>query len=250
MGLAWSTTDTVNANQGVKILCYAESGAGKTVLCATAPRPAIISAESGLLSLNPQNLDALSARGAFGPGAQLTKNIPVLTISNVQQLVEAYHYFANPANGARQHFSTICIDSITEIGEVVLRNAKMQVKDPRQAYGELIEKMQDTIKLFRDLPGYNVYVAAKMEPVKDEASGTVKYGPSMPGSKMGPALPYYFDEVFHLGINKTQQGDKYRFIRTDGDLQYIAKDRSGTLAEMEAPNLTNIFNKIQQGVKA
>lgn len=249
MALEWSTSSQVNASQGVKILAYAESGAGKTTLCATAPKPVILSAESGLLCLSHDNLNRLNAQGAFGPGAVLAYDIPVLTIRSVAQLTEAYEYLANPRNGARDHFSTICVDSITEIGEVVLANAKLGVKDPRQAYGELIEKMQMTIKAVRDLSGFHTYVAAKMEHMKDEATGTVKYGPAMPGSKMGPALPYYFDEVFQLGINRQQQGAKYRFLRTDGDLQYIAKDRSGRLGEMEAPNLTNIINKIQ-GVKA
>lgn len=249
MALEWSTSSQVNASQGVKILGYAESGAGKTTLCATAPKPIILSAESGLLCLSRENLDRINGQGGFGPGAVLSYDIPVLTIRNVAQLTEAYEYLANPRNGARDHFGTICVDSVTEIGEVVLANAKIGVKDPRQAYGELIEKMQMTIKSFRDLPGFHTYVAAKMEPMKDEATGRVQYGPSMPGSKMGPQLPYYFDEVFHMGINRSQQGAKYRYLRTDGDLQYIAKDRSGKLSEMEAPNLTTIINKIQ-GVKA
>ena len=66
----------------------------------------------------------------------------------------------------------------------------------------------------------------------------------MPGSKLGPQLPYLFDEVFRLGKNKTPQGVSYRFLQTDGDLQYVAKDRSGLLEELEPANLTHVFNKI------
>lgn len=245
MALSWTTSEQANASQGVKMLTYAESGAGKTVLCATAPRPVILSAESGLLSLSKSNLDRLVALGAFGPNPVIAYNIPVIQINTVQDLSEAYSLFANPANKTRDHFSTICLDSLTEIAEKVLSNAKALVKDPRQAYGELLEKMENLIKLFRDLPGYHVYMSAKMAPTKDEASGTVKYGVAMPGSKLGPAVPYYFDEVFKLGISKNQSGAKYRYLQTDGDLQNIAKDRSGLLSEVEVPNLTTIINKIQ-----
>lgn len=245
MALSWTTTTQSGVLHGAKVLCYAESGAGKTVLCATAPRPVILSAESGLLSLSPQNLARLEAAGAFGPNAVIARDIPVLQIRNVQELTEAYNYFANPSNRAREHFQTICVDSITEIAEVILSNAKALVKDPRQAYGELLEKLENTVKLFRDLPGYNVYMSAKMAPTKDEASGTVKYGVSMPGAKAGPSMPYYFDEVFALRISKQQGGQKFRFLQTDGDLQYVAKDRSGMLSEIEMPNLTHIFNKMQ-----
>ena len=136
------------------------------------------------------------------------------------------------------------MDSISEIAEVVLNNAKRQVKDPRQAYGELIEKMETLIRFFRDIPEKNVYFAAKMEPQKDELTGVVKYMPSMPGSKLGVKLPYFFDEVFRLGINKDQQGNMFRFLQTQPDIQYEAKDRSGALAPMEAPILSAIFAKI------
>ena len=241
MAIQWTTTAEASTGHGVKMLIYSESGMGKTVLCATAPRPVVISAEAGLLSLTRRNLEKL-----FGVGNRdITYEIPVMQVTTVQQLVEAHQYFANPANRAREHFSTICIDSLSEIGEVVLANAKAQVKDPRQAYGELIEKMLDTVKKFRDLPGYHVYMAAKMEPMKDEQTGIVRYGPSMPGSKLGPQLPYLFDEVFRLGKNKTPQGVSYRFLQTDGDLQYVAKDRSGLLEELEPANLNHVIRKIQ-----
>jgi hypothetical protein len=240
MAMQWSTTNEASAAQGVKMLCYADSGQGKTVLCATAPKPVVISAEAGLLSLRKKNLEKLF--GVNTPG--IAYDIPVLQVTTVVQLTEVFNFFAAPANRAREHFNTICIDSLTEIAEVVLTNAKGIVKDPRQAYGELLDKMEMVIRQFRDLPGYHVYMSAKMEPVKDEVNGTLKYWPSMPGSKLGPRLPYYFDEVFNLNTGKTPQGQKYRFLRTDSDMQYIAKDRSGALDEIEQPNLTNVINKI------
>lgn len=223
MALQFSTTDQASAAAGVKVLVYGDAGMGKTTLCATAPSPIIISAESGLLSLRKFR-------------------IPVIEIKTIDQLTEAYDW-ATRAAEARQ-FATVCIDSISEIGEVVLANAKRQVKDPRQAYGELIEKMTMTIRAFRDLPGKHVYMAAKMEPMKDELTGVVRYGPSMPGSKLGPQLPYYFDEVFRLGVNKSPQGETYRFLQTQPDLQYTAKDRSGSLAAIESPDLNHVFAKI------
>lgn len=45
-----STADIVF--NGVKCIVYGGAGVGKTRLCATAPRPIIISAEEGLLSLS------------------------------------------------------------------------------------------------------------------------------------------------------------------------------------------------------
>lgn len=227
MTLRFTDTGAASMGHGIKCLIYGRSGAGKTRLAATAPAPIILSAEAGTLSLR-------------------NERVPMIQITTVDELREALLWLTNSVE-ARQ-FATVYLDSITEIGEVVLANAKVQVKDPRQAYGELIEKMLMTIKGYRDMPGKHVVMAAKQEPTKDELTGIVMYGPAMPGSKLGPQLPYLFDEVFRLGLGKTPQGVEYRFLQTAPDLQYDAKDRSGTLDPVERPDLSYIFSKIM-GVK-
>jgi len=223
MALKFTTTDQAAQLHGVKLLVYGDSGAGKTYMASTAPAPVILSAEAGLLSLR-------------------RFQIPVIEIQTVEDLVQAHLWCQQSAEAGQ--FQTVYLDSITEIAEVVLANAKKLVKDPRQAYGELIEKMLSTIKAFRDLQGKHVVMTAKMEPFKDTLNGTVTYMASMPGSKLGPQLPYLFDEVFRLGIGVDAQGAKYRFLQTQPDLQYSAKDRSGVLDPVEPPDLNYVFNKI------
>lgn len=238
MGLNFTTASQASAANGVKVLVYGGAGMGKTVLMATMPAPLLISAESGSLSLRQQNLERL-----FGAGnPHICYNMPMIEVRSVEDLKDAYEWCARSSE-ARQ-FGSVGLDSVSEIAEVVLNNAKRQVKDPRQAYGELIEKMETTIRAFRDLPNKHVCIAAKMEPMKDELTGVVKFGPSMPGSKLGSKLPYFFDEVFRLGVNKTPQGEPYRFLQTQPDLQYEAKDRSGALAPVEVPHLGAVFSKI------
>lgn len=223
MPVRLQSTQEASARHGVKGLVYAKSGVGKTYMARTAPAPVIVSAESGILCLRDVNL-------------------PMIQIKNVQELTEVYNW-ASTSQEARQ-FQTIYIDSISEIGEIVLANAKTHVRDPRQAYGELIEKMLMTIKAFRDLSGYHVFMTAKQEAMKDELTGIVTYGPSMPGSKLGPQLPYLFDEVFRLAIGKTPKGEEFRYLQTNPDMQFEAKDRSGALAPAEPPHLSTLISKI------
>lgn len=238
MALKFSMVSQESQISGIKVMVYGPSGIGKTVLASTLPNPILISAEAGVLSLRKKNLERL-----YGIGNPNTcYDIPLILVKTVEDLTDAYRWCISSAE-ARQ-FQSVAIDSISEIAEVVLNNAKKQVKDPRQAYGELIEKMETTIRYFRDLPGKHVYMAAKMEASKDELTGVVRYGPSMPGSKLGQKIPYFPDELFRLGIGKTPQGESYRFLQTQPDLQYDAKDRSGALAPVEPPNLSAIFNKI------
>jgi hypothetical protein len=235
MPLQFTTSAQESTTNGVKMLVYGGSGMGKTVLTATLPNVVMLSAESGTLSLSEGNLRKIY------PNMPFTCPVPMIKISTVEQLKEAYDWCVQSREA--QQFQSVALDSLSEIAEAVLNNAKRQVKDPRQAYGELIDKMEMVVRLFRDLPGKHVYMAAKMEPMKDELSGVVKYGPSMPGAKLGPKLPYYFDFVFRLGVNKTPQGSEYRFLQTSADIQYEAKDRSGRLDAMEYPHLGSIIAK-------
>lgn len=212
------------ASSGVKCVVYGGAGAGKTRLCATAPNPVILSAESGLLSL----------RGF---------DIPFIEISNFKDLTDAY-LWAMKSNESKA-FQTICLDSVSEIGEVVLSDLKEKTKDPRKAYGEMGEQMLGLLRDFRDMPEKNVYFSAKQERIKDEATGSCFYGPMMPGQKLGQQIPYFFDEVFQLFVYQdlnTKQ--EIRALRTKKDAQFEAKDRSGALDEWEQPDLTAIFKKI------
>ena len=242
MAVVLQSSNQLAREHGIKALIYSRSGIGKTSLVATAPRPVMLSAESGLLSLKKENIERL--HGVNTPG--ISYDIAVIQIKTIEDLVAA-EVWARTSAEAKQ-FESICIDSITEIAEVILTNAKKTVKDPRQAYGELLDKALMVIKAFRDLKGKHVVTLAKEERAKDESTGVILAGPSMPGAKLGPALPYLFDEVFNLNMAKDPaDGSMYRYLRTQPDLKYDAKDRSGTLLEIEPPNLGYIFNKIMAG---
>lgn len=225
MALSILSTRGAGAAQGVKMLCYGGPGAGKTTLCATlAPyNPIILSAEAGLLSL-----------GRF--------NLPYMVISTIQELHDAHAWLAFSAEG--QQFGAVCLDSISEVAEVVLAAAKKTSKDPRQAYGQLIEDCMAAVRAYRDLPGRHVYVTAKQELVKAEM-GPSKWMPAMPGSKLGGQLPYLFDEVFYLGVSPpAQDGSTFRYLQTVASHDKDCKDRSGKLDAYEAPDLHHVVSKI------
>lgn len=212
------TSDTTH--QHLKVLTYGPAGSGKTRLCATAQDCIIISAESGLLSL----------RGF---------DLPVIEVSTLAQVQEAYQFLTD--SDEARNFRWVCIDSLSEIAEVVLAAEKKASKDPRKAYGELQDRMSQLIRAFRDLPK-NVYMSAKVEPLRD-MDGVSGWTPSMPGNKLGQSLPYFFDEVFALRV-KEVDGETRRALQTATDGVWTAKDRSGALAQFEEPNLEAIYNKI------
>ena len=215
------------ASDGVKIVTYGAAGSGKTTLIGTLPDPIIISAEAGLLSL--QGLD-----------------IPYIEITDMASLKEAFAFVASAKDA--QAYQSVAVDSVSEIAEVVLNAEKKLTKDPRQAYGALQEQMTDLIRAFRDLPGKNVYMSAKLEKMQDEA-GRVLYGPSMPGNKLAQMLPYFFDEVLALRVEKDDEGKSQRALMCDSDGLWSAKDRSGKLSAWEPADLGHVISKISQPLK-
>jgi hypothetical protein len=208
--------------QAVKLLVYGQAGAGKTSLIPTLPTPVILSAEGGLLSIADTNL-------------------PFIEITSMDDLREAYKWLTSSAEAAE--FESVALDSISEIAEVVLNAEKKINKDPRAAYGAMQEQMADIIRGFRDLPGKHVYMSAKLEKTQDEM-GRVLYAPSMPGNKTGQSLPYFFDEVLALRVEKDAEGFTRRALMTDGDGLWLAKDRSGKLEVWEDADLGEIIKKI------
>ena len=221
MAINVKTTGSLSAN-GVKVLVYGQAGAGKTSLIKTLPSPIVLSAEGGLLSIQDANL-------------------PYLEIGSMDDLREAYLWLNGSAEAAV--FQSVALDSISEIAEVCLNHEKKVNKDPRAAYGAMQEQMADIIRAFRDLPGRHVYMSAKLEKTQDEM-GRVLYSPSMPGNKTGQSLPYFFDEVLALRVERDSDGVAQRALMCDSDGLWQAKDRSGKLSAWEAPNLGDVIAKI------
>jgi len=215
-----STSDMENT--GVKVLVYAQAGAGKTTLISSLADCIVLSAEGGLLSLSKYN-------------------IPYIEITDMETLEEAYQWFSNSTEASQ--FKSVALDSISEIAEVVLAAEKAKSRDPRAAYGNMQDIMTGYIRKFRDLSERHVYFSAKMEKVQDEM-GRIMYGPSMPGAKMGQLLPYYFDEVLALRVEHNEDSETVRMLQTEGDGTWLAKDRSGKLEKWEDPDLSSIINRI------
>ena len=211
------------AANGIKMLVHGQAGIGKTCLCASLPNPIIISVESGLLSL--AGLD-----------------IPAIEVKTLDDLSEVYDWISGSEEA--RIYESVCLDSISEIAEIILSDEKGKEKDPRKAYGNMQDIMMDRIRSFRDLPGRNVYMSAKQERIQDE-NNRLLFGPSMPGQKLAQQLPYLFDEIFAYQIIKDQNGVPQRILLTQPDGISQAKDRSGKLDMWEEPDLGKIINKIR-----
>ncbi len=221
MAIQLRSTEHLAAN-GVKMLVYGAAGSGKTSLIPTLPSPVVLSAEGGLLSI---------------AGA----SVPFIEVQDMDTLKEAYAWLKDSAEA--KSYKSVCLDSISEVAEVVLAAELRKNKDGRAAYGEMNSTMAELIRAFRDLPGRHVYMSAKLEKSQDE-TGRMLYNPSMPGKSLTQQLPYFFDFVFPLRVERDAEGKTQRALMTDSDGLWLAKSRSHQLDAWEAPDLGAIIQKI------
>lgn len=225
-------------NAGVdrlKVLVHGPAGAGKTYLASTTGNhrsTMVLSAEAGLLSLRGFEINAIE-------------------IDSVQALREAYSWAKSgcPLGDdpePEDSFQWIILDSISEIAENCLSDMKGKHKNGMQAYGEMGDTILRLIKCFRDLP-YHVVMTCKQERVQD-SSGTMLYGPGLPGKMLTQNISYLFDEVLALRVNVDDEGKPVRYLQCQRDNQYDCKDRSGALDQFEPADLKNIWKKIRSSV--
>lgn len=234
------STAQMISEQMLKVLIYGPSGAGKTSLAATAPKPLVLSAENGLLSLRPANIARIHGEGQ----EWVNYDVPFTLCRTMEQLREIYQWITEDPGAMA--FETIILDSVTDIAETVLANAKKDAKDPRQAYGKLADDMMLILKAFRDLTTHNVVFLAKLDKNKDEITGGFMFGPMMPGQQLSKQLPYLFDEVLALDVGQVDaNGNSPRYLRCHKDWQWEVKDRSGALDKFEYPSLVHLFAKLR-----
>jgi len=214
-----STNQSVSS---VKAIIYGASGVGKTMLAATAPKPIILSAEAGLLSLAKNDIDSID-------------------VKTVDDVMEAYQWLTESKEAEK--YETIMLDSISEISEIYLAALKKVNKDPRAAYGQLATDVTSMIRAFRDITHKHIVFISKSAKIENDVGISIER-PMLPGKNLTNGIMYHFDLVMAMRIGKLEDKTTYRYLQTSSSLEFDCKDRSGLLEEIEKPDLGHIFSTI------
>lgn len=215
----------------VKALIYGAAGSGKTVLCATADAPLVVSVEGGALSLRPQNLDRLFE------GVDHVSSVPLWDAPTLLEVQEVVSWMTHSAE-ARQ-FGTICFDSLTAIAEKRLQEDLKAHRDGRRAYGEMLEFMRALLAVLMRHPAHHLIFLARQERVQDGLTSALMHNAWVPGQALIRYIPHVFDEVMCLRIAEGET----RVLQCRADAQHEAKDRSGQLELFEPAHLGAVVRK-------
>ncbi len=207
MAIEVTSTKGAANRSGIKMLVVGPSGSGKTNLARSTGKTIIISAEGGDLTLNDVAVDSIR-------------------VTNLSELKEAFAY-------VRDHtadYDTVVIDSITEIGEMVVADLKKEpefasMKDSMKLWMRFTDIMLAIAKSFRDLDGINVLILALPENVK--VGYDDKILPLIPAKKVQAKLGSLYDEVFLIKID--EEGNREFVCAPTGE--FDGKDRSSKLPQ-------------------
>ena len=221
------------ASKRFTALVVGPSGIGKTSLVRTLPSPEskilLISAESGLACLDGTNIDV----------------IEVDTTTPMESLEEIYNALSTKEYSKK--YSYIFVDSITEIGQLLITQLKKdafygQAKNILPMYGKYNELMTVIIKGYRDLSDYSVIFTCLDAVEKDGLEKLESF--NVPGSQVKNNLKAWFDLVMFYKIYKDEEGNSIRKLVTDIAESPLAKDRTGKLEAYENADLSSIIKKI------
>lgn len=232
-----ASTDSVD-NKKTYTLLYGPPGAGKTSqilkIREAGFRPVGMNLENGFLCLHGHNI----------PFLDVTKDDdgnPVPREKRISRFNECMRYALT--DECKRDYDTLFIDSLAEYAQLVLEAAKLDASDKAdgyKAYGTLLVEMMKLLIRLRDIPHYNVVFTCLSKVDKDE-TGRRFTGLDLIGQTADRA-PQFFDSVLYLRVNQ----DSTRSLICGPIDSILAKDRSGKLKTIEAPDLGAIFKKMMQ----
>ena len=224
----------------IKCLLYGDTGAGKSFLAATSPRPLFLLTEmNGQASIMHSN-----------PKADIIHIDSALLLAEILRDISD-----NPSNW--KQYDTIVIDSFTEmqrlIKDQITNNGKNQMK--LQDWGKLADSMRNLARRIRNLQK-NIVGVCLLESSIDEATGERHLKPAFDGKKTGGEIAQYFNFVgllFTQTTTKQENGHKvnsvHRCLMVEGPSRIMCKPCYPLVGIIQEPNLKEIFTSITGDLK-
>lgn len=254
------------AQRGIKGVIYGEAGIGKTSLIRTLPPEStlVLDLEAGLLSVSDWPGDSFSIRkweearavaaviGGPNPNADAHKPY------SKEYCDRAAEFLGKDFDPAK--YATVFVDSITVASRLCLDWVRRQPEattkggelNGLRAYGMLADEMVAWFNQLQHAKGRNVWFVGLLDQTQDD-TGQPTWSPQMAGGKTKNSLAGIVDQIVTMAEVRHKDGDgkdaafRAFVCRKLNRWGYPAKDRSGTLAALEAPHLGRLMDKIKAG---
>jgi hypothetical protein len=248
--------------QGATLAIFGPSGVGKTSLLRTVdparlPSVLFVDIEGGGLavaglpvaSVRPESWKEIRDLACAVGG-------PDPSLPSTAAYSDAHHQslISDPLMASVSTFAIVFIDSITAMSRLCFRWCEQQPeatsdrgrKDTRAVYGLQARIMIGCLNQFQRARSKTVIFVGILERVIDDFN-VATWQPQLEGAKTGRELPGIVDQVItYQWIDKGNgKGAERALVCTSPNAWgFPAKDRSGLLAQFEAPNLGRLLAKL------
>lgn len=209
------------------MLVYGGSDVGKTVLAGSA---SVVPDMAPVCYMDINKGSVSLAQFGYGKGGSL---VPVKVEhcgrgNEKRRFTTVYGYLANN----RDAFKTLVVDGLDDLQRIIESETKEEYganQDVRQYWGVVLEKMQNALRMIKDLD-MHVIATAQETTYEDKNTGSVMTVPALRGSIVSH-IKGYFDTVGRLMVRKVE-GKDLRVLHVGGTSKFIGRDRLGTIGEM------------------
>lgn len=205
---------------GCKAIVYGPAGTGKTPIINTAPRPVLLATEPGLLSMR-------------------NSEVPTWIAPTKDKIDEFFKWFELSAEAKK--FDTLAVDSVSQMCEIALTEAKKRIKHGLQIYGDMNEYIYPYMERLYFMPEKHMYLIAKEE-VQD--SGMRR--PYYPGKQLPIQIPHRYDCIIRVAKVPIPNLGEQTAFQCNGTYDVMARNRTGDLADFEPPHFGDIVKKVMQ----
>lgn len=225
------------------VLVHGRPKTGKTHFLGTWPKPFVIDADNGLVTL----------RGSHIPGFVFEKGERAYAV-----VMDLLRDIKNRRNGFEPggtfgDCETLGIDTITMLSELIkidtmLNPVSGKAKDPATEkadfdnWGFTKQRLADIVAAANEITHMHVVVTAWTELIEDDTGAKAAY-PKTEG-KFKEVMPGRFDEVYYCDV----QNGKY-IMRTQQYGVYVAGSRLGLPPVLENPSYESLQAALKAGVK-
>lgn len=203
---------------GCKAIIYGPAGTGKTPIINSAPRPVLLACEPGLLSMR-------------------NSDVPTWIAPTKDKIDEFFKWFELSSEAKK--FDTLAIDSVSQMCEIALNEAKKRIKHGLQIYGDMNDYIYPYMERLYFMPEKHMYLIAKEE-VQD--SGLRR--PYYPGKQLPIQIPHRYDCILRLAKVPVPNVGEATAFQCNGTYDVIARNRTADLAEFEQPDFGLIVKKV------
>lgn len=203
---------------GVKSVLYGPAGTGKTPISgSTSPRPVLLATEPGLLSM----------RGS---------TVPTWVAPTKDKIDEFMKWFEH-SNEAR-NYDTLIIDSISQMCEIALNDAKKRIRHGLQQYGDMADYIYPYMERLYFMQNKHMILIAK-----EEVENATFRRPYFPGNQLKVQIPHRYDCILRLAKTPVPGVGETTAFQCNASVDVMARNRIGTLADFEPPDFNALIKK-------